>query len=275
MLRMCSMRLLYLILVVLVLHSTCFGQGRVDGFYKKKHEASVVLGGGFEDSKKYLAGDTKLDLERNVYYASVFTAFGITDALDVNLSIPYITSNDESDFQDISVFLKYRFLQHKSSLGNFELGTAAGFSTPLSDYKIGGLNDIGQQATVIDTRAMLHFSTNSFWFATLQSGFSFKLEEVPNSFPATLKIGRATSKLYYDVFYDFQKSIGGIDYRGTPAPQNFRELGVDFHKIGGTLYKPFSSSLGAYVSVSYTFDGRNTFLGAAYGLGMSCQINSN
>jgi hypothetical protein len=58
---------------------------------------------------------------------------------------------------------------------------AAGFSTPLSDYDVGGLNDLGQQATVIETRLMLHYVLVSEWFFTLQSGVSFKLEEVPNS----------------------------------------------------------------------------------------------
>ena len=269
------MRLLLLILVLTIFSAPCFGQGTIDGFYKNKNNGAVVLGGGFEDSKKYLAGANKLDLERSTYYVSIFTAFGITDNLDVNLSVPYISSNKESNFQDISVLLKYRFLRFNSELGAFELSTAAGLSTPLSEYSIGGLNDIGQQATSIETRALLHFRSNSSWFATLQSGFSFKVEEVPNSLPATLKVGRATSNWYYDVYYDYQHSFGGIDYRGTPFPQNFREFGVDFHKAGGTLYKPFSSSLGAYISVSYTFAGRNTFLGASYGLGLSYNFGKN
>ncbi|WP_432411579.1 hypothetical protein [Rasiella sp. SM2506] len=269
------MRLFLLIFVLLSLSISCFGQGKIDGFYKGKKKGVVVLGGGFEDSKKYLAGEKKLDLERSTYYASIFTAYGITDNLDVHLSTPYISSNNQSNLQDLSAFLKYRFLRFNSNFGTFEISTAAGFSTPLSDYAIGGLNDIGQQATILETRVLLHFTSKSFWFATLQSGFSLKFEEVPNSVPVTLKVGRATSAWYYDVYYDYQHSFGGINYRGTPAPQNFREFGVDFHKAGGTLYKPFSSDLGAYVSISYTFAGRNTFLGAAYGLGVSYQINSD
>ncbi len=269
------MRLFYVILVLGIFNPICFGQGKIDGFYNGKNQGTFVLGGGFEDSKKYLAGDTKLDLERSTYYASVFTAYGITENLDANLSVPYISSNKESNFQDLSVLMKYRFLRFNLNFGIFELSTAAGFSTPLSAYKIGGLNDIGQQATIVETRAMLHFTHKTSWFATLQSGFSFKLQEVPNSIPATLKIGRATSNWYYDMYYDYQHSFGGINYRGTPAPQNFREFGVDFHKAGGTLYKPLSSNFGAYVSVSYTFAGRNTFLGAAYGLGVTYQIFAN
>ncbi|HAT66010.1 MAG TPA: hypothetical protein DCS66_15670, partial [Flavobacteriaceae bacterium] len=105
-------------------------------------------------------------------------------------------------------------------------------------------------------------------FTSLQSGYSFKLEEVPNSFPFVIKAGRASSKWYYDIYYDFQHSFGGIDYLGTPSPQNFRAFGVDYHKVGGTVYKPFSNNIGAYVSLSYVLSGRNVFQGPAYGIGI-------
>ena len=263
------MRLLLWVFSFLFLPQMSFAQGNIDGFYKRTSEGTVVLGGGFEDSKKYIAGDTKLDLERSTYYAALFTSYGISDDLDINLSVPYIVSNQQRNFQDLSLFLKYRIASYDADFGRLEISVAGGFSTPISNYDIGGLNDIGQQATILDTRGMLHFMAKSSWFATLQSGYSYKLEEVPNSLPATLKVGRATSRWYYDVYYDYQYSFGGIDYRGTPAPQNFKEFGVDFHKIGGTLFKPFSSQFGGYVSLSYTLSGRNTFLGAAYGLGLS------
>ncbi|MBA3986493.1 MAG: hypothetical protein H0X63_07985 [Flavobacteriales bacterium] len=48
-----------------------------------------------------------------------------------------------------------------------ELGTGLGFSTPFSNYEIGGLNDIGQMATILDTRAMAHFQWNTGRFFTL------------------------------------------------------------------------------------------------------------
>ena len=82
------------------------------------------------------------------------------------------------------------------------------------------------------------------------------------------KAGRATSNWYYDVFYDFQHSFGGIDYLGTPRPQNFRAFGVDYHKVGGTVYRPFSNAIGMYVSLSYVVSGRNVFQGPGYGLGL-------
>ena len=269
MLRMFRMRIIYLLIVTSFCSASIRAQGSIDGFYKKKTEFNAVVGIGFEDSKKYLAGDRKLDLERSVYYAAIFTAYGISEKLQVQASVPYIVSDDNRNLQDVSIFLKYNAAKINIADGKLEFSAAGGFSTPISNYAIGGLNDIGQRATAFTALAMVHYQNAEGWFATAQSGFALKLQEVPNSLPITFKAGRATSNWYYDVFYDFQKSFGGIDYRGTPAPQNFRNFGVDFHNVGGTLYRPFSDNLGMYVSVAYTFEGRNTFLGATYGIGLS------
>lgn len=255
----------YNLLFFIFLTLNCFSQGKIDGFYRGKGNGTAVLGIGFEDSKKYYTGRTQVDLSRNLYYANLYGAYGITDNLDAQISIPYLISDDNKNFQDLGFFIKYRFYQK----GPVQLSFGAGFSTPLSDYEIGDLNDLGQQATIIETRAMMHYQFKSNWFGTLQSGFSYKLEEVPNSLPVALKIGRALEKWYYDFYYEYQYSFGGIDYLGTPRPQNFKEFGVDYHKLGGTIFKPIFTDFGTYASVSYIIKGRNTFQGASYGLGLS------
>ncbi|MEO6347819.1 MAG: transporter [Aquaticitalea sp.] len=259
----------YSVLLVILITFNGYSQGKIDGFYRGQGKGTAVLGFGFEDSKKYFAGRTKINLSRNLFYANLYSAYGITNNLDAQVSIPYLISDDNMNLQDISLFVKYRFYKKQIENGNFQMSFGAGFSTPLSDYAIGDLNDLGQQATIIETRAMLHYQSNSNWFGTLQSGFSFKLEEVPNSFPFALKVGKASEKWYYDVYYEYQYSFGGTDYLGSPRPQNFKEFGVDYHKVGGTIFRPISKNLGAYVSISYLLKGRNSFQGAAYGLGLS------
>lgn len=250
-----------------------FSQGPIDGFYKGKGNVSSVLGIGFEDTKSYFAGREKIDLSRSLFYGNLYGAYGITNNLDASISIPYLVSDDNRDFQNISIFLKYKVFQKDFENGKLEISLAGGFSTPISNYDIGGLNDIGQQTTIINTRGVLHYQCNSGWFTTLQSGYSFKLEKVPNSIPFVIKVGQASSEWYYDVFYDFQHSFGGIDYLGTPRPQNFRAFGVDYHKVGGTAFKPFTDALGMYVSLSYIVSGRNVFQGPAYGLGVVYNFN--
>jgi hypothetical protein len=118
-------------------------------------------------------------------------------------------------------------------------------------------------------RILSHYQLEEGWFFTLQSGYTINFEEVPNTIPFSFKAGKATSGWYYDAFYEYQHAIGGIEYLGTPRPQNFREFGVDFNNVGATLYNSITEDFGAYVSFSYVLAGRNVFQGPGYGLGLS------
>ena len=125
-------------IVLLLSIVTAYAQGKIDGFYKGKNNGAVVLGLGFEDGKKYFAGGSgKLDLTRSVSYGNLFGAYGITDDLDANISIPYIVSDDNADFQDISIYLKYRLFKSQGENGKFEISAAGGFSTNITDYDLG------------------------------------------------------------------------------------------------------------------------------------------
>lgn len=262
------MKLYPILFLFLFSISTGYTQGKIDGFYRGSGNVSAVLGLGYEDTPKYFIGKERSDIERSLYYASIFGAYGITDRLDINISLPFFLIDDVFQVQDVSFYMKYLPYKFQFEKSKLELSAALGFSTPASDYKIGRVNDIGQQATLVEPRVMLHYQANSGWFMTLQSGYAFKSEEVPDSMPVTFKVGRALSNWYYDVWYDYQNSFEGIDYLGTPRPQNFKELGVDYHKAGGTVYRPLGSDFGVYASFSYVISGRNVFQGPAYGIGL-------
>ena len=184
------------------------------------------------------------------------------------MTIPYIVSDDNANFQDVSIYLKQRVVKISIANSVLEFSGVAGFSTNLTDYDLGGLNDIGQQATIFDLRGVVHFQNDQGWFLTAQSGYSFKSDPTPDSLPIVLKAGKAVANWYFDVYFDYQHSFGGIDYLATPRPQDFRELGVDFKKLGGTFYKPVSECLGLYGTLSYVFEGRNIFRSPGYGLGL-------
>ncbi|GEQ86893.1 hypothetical protein ULMS_24010 [Patiriisocius marinistellae] len=255
------------VFILLLTIPASFGQGAIDGFFKEKGSGSIVLGAGFEDTKNYFAGNTRTDISRSLYYGSLFGAYGVTNNFDVNVSVPFLSSNDNTSFQDISIYAKYKVATFEKNNFKYDVGVAGGFSTPLTDYDVGGLNDIGQQATVVSGRILIHVTYDFQWFATLQTGYAYKFDEVPESLLTTLKLGKATSKWYYDVFFDYQHSFGGIDYLGTPQPQNFKEFGVDFKKVGGTVFHSFNKQWGGYLSLGYVINGRNVFQGPSYGIG--------
>jgi hypothetical protein len=115
----------------------------------------------------------------------------------------------------------------------------------------------------------LHAQNKDGYFLTAQSGYDYRFDPVPDAYASSLKIGLARSTFYLDAFLDFQNSVNGKDYRGRPAPNNFRELEVDFLRTGVTFFKPINKQLGAFINGSYTVDGRNVGLGPAVNLGIT------
>ncbi|NEN24177.1 hypothetical protein G3O08_11755 [Cryomorpha ignava] len=254
---------------IVFFNAIAFAQGPVDGFYKGKGNAEIGIGGGASLNKNFYAGTDLIALKRNIVNVSIFAGVGLTENLDVYASLPFLAINDEKSLQDASVYLKYRLLNRKLSGGSLQLSLAAGFSSNLVDYQTEGGSALGQQAKVIDIRPVLHFASNSGWFYTLQGAYLYKFSPVPEAMNAGLKIGKATSNYYFDLWYAYQYSFGGLDYRGDPAPATFRELGVDYNQIGGTYYRPFTDKLGGYIGASYSFAGRNTVNGYGFNLGMT------
>lgn len=247
-------------------------QGRVDGFYKGKGSIEVGLGGGIEFDNVYFAGTNKINLSREIRNASLFIGAGLTDKLDLYLNIPYVSIGNFQSVQDGSVFLKYQLFKKEIASGKLSFSLASGYCGNLSDYKISGVDAIGQQAKVIDIRPLVHYELNG-WFATIQYAYNYKFDPVPSAVTGSIKFGYAASKFYVDVWYENQYTKGGFDYLGTPTPPSFRELGVNFNRIGATYYMPFGKRVGAYTGTYYTLNGRNIGQGPYVSLGIILKSN--
>jgi len=243
-------------------------QGLVDGFFNGKNSYTAVLGGGYEYNERYLAGDRGLDLEKSFSNINAFVAYGLNPTWDLNIAAAYVKSGDEKGFQDARIATKFKV--YETQLGAYQLSAqlAAGGSFPLSAYQTEGLNAIGQRAFSLQSRFLIHAQNKTGFFLTTQTGYDYKFEPVPNAVVGSLKVGLARSNYYLDAFIDVQNSVDGADYRGSPAPNNFRELEVDFMRVGLTFYKPLFSFMGVYLNTAYTLDGRNVGLGPAVNMGI-------
>ena len=247
--------------------SICYAQAPVDGFFKGKGNIVAGLGAGVDLSDTYFAGTDEIALTRNGVTASLFGIAGLHDNLDISASIPLVLINGNGGLQDGSVYLKYRALDFQMTSSKLEVSLAAGISTPLADYETETSSAIGQQATVIDFRPILHFQSNSGWFATGQFGYQIKSDPTPSSTSMAFKFGRAQSEHYYDVWYTNQFADGGLDYLSDNALNSFKELGTDFHKVGVTYYRPVSEKLGVYLGGNSVLSGRNISKGFGVSLG--------
>lgn len=269
---------LILSILALVLLVQVNGQGRVDGFFKGKGNLDFVLNGSYENNKNYFAGTKKVTIPREIVIANVYVAYGITNRLDVNFSLPYISVNSSNKgIQDASLFFKYKVLNINSNRKLFyylpkgysaTVSVAGGIATNFTNYQTEGGSALGQQAKILDLRPLIHINLPKGFFTTLQAGYGFKLNPTPHAFSPAIKVGTAMSKFYADVWYEYQHSFGGLDYQGTPKPSSFKELGVNYHKIGGTFYMPVKKNFGIFAGVTYLIGGRNT----SQGLGVSAGI---
>ncbi len=163
-----------------------FAQGPVDGFNRGKGNLDIGVSGGTSLNKKFFAGTDLITLKRNVSFVSLFAGYGISDNLDVYVSVPYLKVNNEKSLQDGSVYLKYRLLNRQVSNGSFQLSLATGFSSNLVDYQTEGGSAIGQEAKVIDIRPVLHYARTSGWFYTLQGAYLYKFDPVPSAMNISL-----------------------------------------------------------------------------------------
>lgn len=253
-------------IVFIIYSSFLSAQGRVDGFYKGKGNIELALGGGTEFASHYFAGNNRIDLSRTISNVSLTVGTGLFNRLDLYLNIPYVSIGEVSSVQDGSVFLKYLIAKQELTKGELSFSIAGGYSSNLADYKTGGINAIGQRAKVMDVRPLVHYQVGG-WFATLQFAYNYKFDPVPNATNGSIKVGKATAKYYFDVWYENQHTFGGFDYQGTPSPPSFRELGVSYHKVGGTYYIPIGKRFGFYTGVAFVLSGRNIGQGPIVNIG--------
>ena len=248
-------------------------QGLIDGFTRGAGKTDLAFSATWEWYDQFWLGDEKVDAPaglgetQSVAY-SLFLAHGLRDDLDLVASVPFVDRSadglapppDESGFQDAAVYVKYRAWQSEpAAIGNGRLSLlpAFGFQTPLSDYEGDSPVAIGHQDTDFDARLLLQYTVPSGFFAALQSGFTFKVGDAPNSVPIGIKVGRGTRRLYYAGWLSVQNSTSGTDIGAGPFPTNE----IDYVRIGGDVFIPLRRSLGLSFSGGRTLDGRN--VGAA------------
>ncbi len=233
-------------------------QPAVDGFMKGKGNLDAVAGVTVDNFSKYYAAPGLLNIGRTTTSASAFFSAGLLNWLDVQVNVPYVmTANNWSNLQEVSSFVKARAVNKDLKNGTFSLLGAFGFSTPMTNYPTQGLNAIGQQATAFDSRLVVQYFKKGGWFFMAQGGYTSRSNPTPASVPIAAKVGKAASNYYFDFYYDYQEAQGGTDYRdGSNSP--FTTLGVSYHKIGGTYYRPFSNGKMGFAAGAYgVLFGRN------------------
>lgn len=249
------------VVTLLVYSFTTSAQGLLDGYNKGKGNLDIATSAFFQTSDIFIGGNgNEFNISRDILSIGAFGAFGITDRWDVIANIPLINGQ----LQDFGVGTKYKLLNTKIGGKSLSVFPAVTFSFPLSNYETQSTQAVGQRATVLSPRIIIQQNLPAGLFLQIQGGYNYALTPVVSSIPLSTKIGGAYGKFYFDVWYDYQKAEGGIDY---PTSDSFRTLGVDHQRFGGVFYYQIKKKYGLFANYSYTYAGRNTGKALGFGAG--------
>lgn len=285
--------------------SAARAQSLVSGFMAGKGHGSVVLSGTTERYESvYLAPD-KIDAvpvfrKVRVNSLNLYATYGLTDKVDVVLSLPYIQSKGNADaavisdfnqqpataaqgytnirqgLQDGTVLLKFKSYTREIGGSIVDLLGVASVSTPLSDYQtntgLGYIIAIGNRATKYTAAGVAHVKTSSGVFVTGQVGYSLRTGQVPHALIGEAKIGYAGPKTYLEAFAAFQESNGGTDITEAGFNDFFPATRVNFVRLGGSLYQPIAKGVGVILGASTYVAGRNIGKATGYSAGISYNL---
>lgn len=238
-----------------------FSQGPVDGFFKGRGNIDLALSGAYQHSEKFYAGFNTITYPRSLASVSLFGEYGVLNNFDVIANIPLINGQ----FQDASFFVKYGLPFDVCDVDSpFRIIPAVGVSFPLTNYETQAGDAIGQRATQIQPKLVLQYQMKLGFFIQAQGGYNYSFSPVPSSIPISGKIGFSQKKVYTDIWFDYQKGLGDIEWIGG-ASQDFRTLYVSYSKIGGVFYYTVKPKFGLFLNGSYVLSGIN--LGKSFSMG--------
>ncbi|MGB5943802.1 MAG: hypothetical protein WBG71_13045 [Leeuwenhoekiella sp.] len=283
-------------LCILPLGNFLSAQSMIDGFFSKKGELSLTASYTSSTFEEFYLGEelqpavpAHNEISQNIY--SLYAKYALSDDFSVILSLPYFSSNgdgapdpvngetEQKDFQDISLYAKYRLGRVDLESGNIDFLSALGFNIP-TGYEPNGILSNGNGAFATNLHLGAQWNTGSGFFTSAIFGYSLRGKadnnfgvnggddfDVPNAFLSTGKIGYATESFYIDAYVNYQGSSDGVDIGGTGFAGNFPETQVDFTVLGTNAYVPVGDTLGLSAGYGFVVNGRNLGDASIFSLG--------
>ncbi len=273
---------LFCILTV-ILSKPVLAQTMQDGLKMSNKQLCVVAQYQTESWKEYWEG-TRFRTNPNLgtftaNSVTLMAAYGISEKLNVIAMLPYIqtsatagTMRGQSGLQDLSVALKYDFLDYKK----FRMYGVLGASTPVSKYipdflpfsiglqaktasfrliahqKIGPLHITGQAGYVARTKITVD-RTNYFTDDNIIYSNSMAVPDITN---VMIRVGMDKKAFLAEAFIEQTNCLTGSDIRrfDTPLPVNK----MDFTRVGifVTWHTPIKN-VSLNFNASQVLDGRN------------------
>ncbi|MCC7437979.1 MAG: hypothetical protein IT211_05725 [Armatimonadetes bacterium] len=271
-----TVRLLLAATVLMAGVATTTAQVAVDGFMRGAGKTSASVSFSTESYDEYWQGTT---LRSNPNLGTISTqsvglyvAGGVTDYVDVVLSLPYITTKpsagywpQQSGLQDLGAAVKVRPLELEVPEGNLSVIAAGSITTPITKYVPDAPVAIGHYSTNFDSRLVLQYTADFGGFATLQGGYIHRSNvdldrgytvAVPDAVDVIGKVGYYTGPFYVDAWMQRQNAQSGTNL-GPLA--SFPSNKQSYTKLGASAYYglPWVENLGISVGFGTILDGIN------------------
>jgi hypothetical protein len=270
-------------------------QTPTDGLMMKKGEDCTMLAYTSSTWENYWEGATKRSNANLGKFTSqntmLMSALGITNKLNVIIGLPYVKTSasvsylaGQSGLQDLSLWLKYRLLDKKTSLGDISLLVTGGASIPTNNYVADFLPfSIGMQSKTASGRLILNVNKNGF-YVNAQAGiigrsaakidrnsfiFNNKLYQsdampVPNAADGSLSLGFVNQRFQTFVSLDKFGCLSGDDIRYNDAP-------ILTNKMSSTSVNWFGKvNIGRFsiiANAGRVLSGRNVGEATSFGVG--------
>lgn len=255
-----------LIVTAIFTVNVAISQGAVDGFFKGKKVLDLAFSMSYQTADEYFGNAGKFDYKRDLYMASVFAEYGISNKFDLIATIPYIGDK----LQDGGIYAKYKVADFGFLKQRISIIPALGFTSPLSSYNTQSGRAIGQRATQFHGHLVIQTTLPVGFYWQVQGAYHYALDPVPSSYTFSSKLMYTYGKLYTDIWYEYQKGLGTNTY--PTAGVDFRTLTVDYQKVGGVVFYTLKNNWGAFINGSYIFTGLDTFLATTVSIGFTKKI---
>ena len=278
-----------LVLVLSLAPSTMHAQGLVSGWMQGKGRTAAALTGFTEAYSRYYVGQQQTDNPQlGIITASGVTLYlgaGITDWLDVVVNVPYVSASSSggqwetvTGMQDLQAGLKIRPLSTMIDESRLDVIVGGVYSTPISNYTPDSPVTIGHQASGIEGRIVVQYTTNHGIFLMAGMGYlargtvaldrGFEVD-VPDAIESIGRIGWGSALWYSDVWLQNVVSQSGTNIGpGVSFPSNAQS----YTRIGATLAYRVVSDLSVIVGASGTVSGRNVGHSTRFTLGVAYDL---
>jgi hypothetical protein len=284
--------------IMLLIPFAGMAQTEIDGIMMNKNQICIGPMYTYSSWDQYWEGTLKrenLNLGTvSAQSAMVGVNYGITDDVNVMAMGSYVwtkatagTLHGVSDFQDLSVFAKWKAYKQKFGKSKLSLIAIGGLSTPLKNYLVDYLPlSVGLGSTNLIGRGMIDYTCNR-WSATISGtytrrsnvdldrtgyytteGVLSKEVEMPDVLSFNFRAGYRGKYLIAEAVANVMNTQGGFDITRNNMP--FPSNDMDATTVGANVKYTFKfhTNLAVIGGANYTIKGRNVGQSMAYNAGI-------